>query len=145
MSFETRLMWLKAVGALLVVVGAFFAWTTIGPIAGINVLFIDLAVLPIDGAQNYAATETRLLAAIVGGLTAGVGAAIYLIARHVYAKDPDLGRKIILSFVLVWFVVDSLGSVLSGAPFNVVLNFSLLILMILPLVWVKPDAETAVN
>ena len=98
-----------------------------------------------DGAQSYAATETRLLAAIVGGLTAGIGAAIYLIAQHVYAKDPDLGRKIILTFVLVWFVVDSLGSVLSGAPFNAVLNFSLLILMILPLVWVKPGVESAVN
>lgn len=144
MSFDTRLLWLKSVGALLVLIGAVFAWTTTGPLAGVNLLFVDLAVLPVDGAQSYAATETRLLAAIVGGLTAGIGAAIYLIAKHVYAIDPAIGRKIILNFVLIWFVVDGLGSVLSGAAFNVVLNSGLLALMILPLVWEKqPAASTA--
>ena len=143
MSFETRLLWLKSVGVLLVLIGAFFAWTTTGPLAGVNVLFVDLAVFPVDGAQNYSATETRLLAAIVGGLTAGIGTAIYLVAQHVYAKDPALGRKIILGFVSVWFVVDSIGSVISGAAFNVVLNTSLLLLMLLPLVWAKQDSANA--
>lgn len=143
MSFETRLLWLKSVGVLLVLIGAFFAWTTTGPAAHFGVLFLDLAVLPVDGAQSYAATETRLLAAIVGGLTAGIGAAIYLIAQHVYATDPGLGRKIILGFVAVWFIVDSLGSILSGAAFNAALNFGLLILMILPLIWEKRDSASA--
>ena len=141
MSFETRLLWLKSVGVLLVLIGALFAWTTTGPFAGLNVLFVDLAILPLDGVQSYAAAETRLLAAIVGGTTAGLGAAIYLIARHVYSRDPAVGKRIILSLVLTWFVVDSIGSVLAGAAFNVVLNIGLLVLMILPLI--RADQPTA--
>lgn len=140
MSFETSVSWLKVTGILLIVIGAIFAWTTTGPMAGINVLFVDLAVFPVDNAQTYTATETRLLAAIVGGLTAGIGAAIWMVTKHVYAESPTVGRKIILTFVMVWFCVDGLGSVLSGAPVNVVLNTGLLIAMILPLVWIKRDA-----
>ena len=130
------------VGILLIAVGAVAAWTTTGPLAFMGVIFVDLAVLPLDGAQSFAATETRLLMAIVGGLTAGIGAAIWMIARHLYAQNPVVGRKILLTFILIWFVVDSVGSVLSGAWFNAVLNTGLLVAMILPLLWVK-EARTA--
>ena len=78
MSFETSVGWLKTVGVLLIVIGAIFSWTTLGPLAFMGVFFVDLAVLPVDGAQSFAATETRLLMAIVGGLTAGIGAAIWM-------------------------------------------------------------------
>lgn len=144
MSFETSVSWLKVSGILLIVIGAIFAWTTTGPAANANLLFVDLAVFPVDGAQTYAATETRLLAAIVGGLTAGIGATIWMVAKHVYAEHPAVGRKVLLTVVLTWFLTDSLGSVLSGAAFNVVLNAGLLILMVLPLVWVKGASKTAV-
>ena len=143
MSFETSVGWLKITGILLIGIGAIFAWTTTGPLANLNLLFVDLAVFPPDGAQSYSATETRLLAAIVGGLTAGIGAAIWMVAKHIYAEHPAIGRKVILTFVMVWFCVDSLGSVLSGAAFNVVLNTGLLGVMVLPLVWVKRDASSA--
>ena len=137
MSFETSITWLKAVGILLMAVGAVFAWSTIGPFAFLGVFFVDLAVLPLDGAESFAATETRLLMAIVGGLTAGIGGAIWMITKHVYMQHPAVGRKILLTFILIWFVVDSVGSVLSGAWFNAILNTGLLIAMILPLAWVK--------
>lgn len=143
MSFQTRVSWLKITGILLVLIGMFFAWTTTGPMAGLNVLFLDLAVFPVDGAQTYSATETRLLAAIVGGLTAGIGAAIWIVTREVYMDDPAKGRRILMTFILIWFATDSIGSVLSGAAFNVVLNAGLLVLMILPLVWVKAEEAEA--
>lgn len=137
MSFEMSVTWLKAVGILLIALGAVFAWTTQGPLAFIGVFFVDLAVFPPDGAQGFAMPETRLLMAIVGGLTAGIGAAIWMISKHFYAEHPVLGRKIMLTFILIWFVVDSVGSVLAGAWFNAVLNSGLLVAMILPLIWVK--------
>ncbi|MEM7213084.1 MAG: excinuclease ABC subunit A [Pseudomonadota bacterium] len=143
MSIETRITWLKTVGILLIGLGAIFAFTTTGPVAGVSVLFVDLAVFPVDGGQSYAATETRLLAAIVGGLTAGLGAAIWMIAKHVYALGPEVGRKVILTFVLIWFVVDSLGSVLSGAAFNAVLNTLLLATMLPPLLGRSAETEPA--
>ena len=80
---------------------------------------------------------------IVGGLTAGIGAAIWMIAKHIYSEHPETGRKVLLTFILIWFVVDSLGSALAGAWFNAVLNTGLLIAMILPLVWVKDSPRLA--
>ena len=143
MSFETSVTWLKAVGILLIAMGAVFAWNTAGPFAVIGLLFMDLAILPVDNTQTFAATETRLLMAIVGGLTAGIGAAIWMIAKHIYSEHPETGRRVLLTFILIWFVVDSLGSALAGAWFNAVLNTGLLIAMILPLVWVKDSPRLA--
>ena len=142
MSLEARIKWLKTVGILLIGFGVVFALTTTGPLAGLNVLFVDLAVFPPDGAQSYALPETRLLAAIVGGLTAGLGAAILMIALHVYPLYAEVGRKVILTFLLIWFVVDSAGSVLSGAAFNALLNLVLLGAMLPPLLG-QPSAKQA--
>ena len=143
MSFETSVTWMKAVGVLLIATGGLFALTTTGPVAFMGVFFVDLAVFPLDGGQSFAATETRLLMAIVGGLTAGLGAAIWMVAKHVYPIQPELGRKILLTFGLIWFVVDSVGSVLSGAWFNAVLNTGLVIPILLPLVWVRGPKPSA--
>ncbi|MEM7445401.1 MAG: excinuclease ABC subunit A [Pseudomonadota bacterium] len=133
MSHGTSVTWLKTVAWLLIVIGALFSWLTSGPLAAVNLAFLDLAVFPVDGAQTFAATETRLLAAITGGITAGLGMAILMITRHVYEQNPVLGRRMILWPVLTWFVVDGVGSVLAGAAFNALLNLVLLAAIILPL------------
>lgn len=143
MSFETSVVWLKTISILLIVVGALFSWATFGGLAWLGLGFLDLAVWPIDGSQTYAAPETRLLAAITGGLTAELGAALLMVTTHIYANNPAVGRRMILSFVLTWFVVDSIGSVLAGAGFNTVINLALLVVIILPLLVAKPARQTA--
>ena len=133
MSHDTSVTWLKTASWVLIAVGVYFAWALYAPLNTVSLVFLDLAVFPIDGAQSQAATETRLLTAIVGGLTAGIGAVTLAITRHVYAGDPDLGARLLLSLYIPWFIIDSAGSVLAGAWFNVILNCSILGLVLPPL------------
>ena len=139
MSFQTSLIWLKTSSILLIILGALFSWTTTGPLAGVNLALVDFVVLPLDGEQSYNAVETRLLAAIAGGLTAGFGMAFWVMTQHIYAENPVLGRRVILSSIMTWFVIDGIGSVLSGVAFNVVANLSFLAMFVLPVLLVKPE------
>ena len=118
-------------------------WT---PLSHVMSWFLDLAILPaFDGAQSFAATETRLLIAICGGICVGWGVMYYLIVAHVFEDNPKLGRKLILTPIIAWFCVDSLGSVLAGAPFNAVLNLSFLFMFAVPVLWPsrEPAAQSA--
>ncbi|NDW47558.1 excinuclease ABC subunit A [Ruegeria sp. PrR005] len=96
-------------------------------------MFLDLAILPIDGADRLDTPTARLLTAISGGLLTGLGVMIWQVVRDVYARDPETGGRIILRGVLAWFVIDSAGSVLAGAAFNVLMNSGFLALFLVPL------------
>lgn len=95
--------------------------------------FIDLAHLPLDGAQSFASDSELLLGAISGGLLTGLGVMAWRVTVDVYTNDPGLGGRILKSGILSWFVIDSAGSVLAGAWFNVVLNSGFLALFMVPL------------
>lgn len=137
MSHRMCLSWLRIASIVLIVLGIALAWATAAPLSPVNVLFMDVALWPVDGAQSYAAPETRLFSAIAGGLTAGLGAAILVVTREVLAHDPARGRRMILTFMLVWFVVDSIGSLIAGAWMNAILNTIVLAAVVWPLIAVR--------
>ncbi|MEM7269329.1 MAG: excinuclease ABC subunit A [Pseudomonadota bacterium] len=143
MSHETATTWLKAASWALIIVGVYFALALYAPLNAATLLFLDLAVMPFDGTQSLALTETRLLTAIVGGLTVGLGAGTLLIAKHIYASDPALGGKLLSWMFLTWFVVDCAGSVLAGAWFNVALNTVILASVMTPLMLRRTAAIAA--
>lgn len=49
------------------------------------------------------------------------------------ARDPGLIRPIIRNGVLAWLAVDSFGSLLAGAPLNVVANIASAAMFLVPL------------
>jgi hypothetical protein len=105
-------------------------------------LLFDLAFWPLDGRETLAARETRLAVAIAGGLTTGLGAMIYAVADKVLPRDPAAARSVILTGTLAWFVTDSSGSVLAGAPANVVLNVLILAAVLWPVWQIPADAKS---
>ena len=143
MSHQGALSWLKTASLLLIAIGIFFSWATSGPLVAVNEAFVDLVFWPFDGTQTYAAGETKLLSGIAGGLTVGLGIAIWMIAREVFATNPASGRRIILAMMLGWFTVDSIGSIIAGAWFNVVPNIAILALVCWPLVRMPAAAKAA--
>ncbi|MEM7427700.1 MAG: excinuclease ABC subunit A [Pseudomonadota bacterium] len=139
MSHETAVTWLKAVSIYIIVAGLGFAGAII---LGADILlawFLDLAIWPLDGAQRTDLTEIRMLTAIAGGLTAGLGVMQWLITTLVYARDPETGRKILLAGIIIWFVVDGAGSIAAGAPFNAALNLVFFVPFVIPLLAARPD------
>jgi hypothetical protein len=134
---------LKIASALVIAFGVLGAAAAMPGLSVPMLLLTDIAFWPLDGAQNLAAPETRLFIAISGGLTVGLGVAMWQLARRLYPREPELARSIMLSSMISWFVVDSIGSTLAGAPFNVLLNAGFLLMFIVPLWSARSGAPSA--
>lgn len=133
MSIETTITWLKAASAFLFLLGLVIALAALPATSGPALLMADGIFWPFDGAQSLAAPETRLLAAIDGGVLAGWGVMIWLVSARLYPREPALARLLILAGIGCWFVVDSAGSIAAGAPLNAVLNIGFVLLFAVPL------------
>ncbi len=70
---------------------------------------------------------SRLLAAVSGGVLAGWAISLWVVVRRLHDRDPALVRAILVPGLLVWFVVDSVGSVVSGGGINVLGNVGFLV------------------
>ncbi len=122
----------KNLGAwLLISTGAVLAFAAWSGTSGPTVLLTDLVFWPVDGAQNLT-PESRILGTVLGGVMVGWGVMVLLLIAKVYPVDPGLVRSVILPSIWVWFVVDSAGSLIAGAPSNVVLNLGFLLAFVLP-------------
>jgi hypothetical protein len=133
MTETTREQWLKLAAIIVIAFGPVVSLAAHPVTAGLNGLFVDLTFWPLDGGPAMDAPATRLLSAIGGGLTMGWGVMIYLVAAKLYRREPELARSIILASVVTWFLVDSIGSVVAGAPANVIINLVFLLMFVVPL------------
>lgn len=141
MTIHRRVLFLKILAFLLLIgPGLMMILGTKGPfMAAING-FLDFAHQPYDGQTQISGEAAFLLNAILGGILIGFGTLIWMVSEHVFRGNPALGRKMILTALLAWFITDSLGSVLAGAWFNAVINLVILIAFLLPLLFGRTDA-----
>ena len=124
---------IKAASVVVIAFGgvvAIAAWPTA---SAITTFFADLLFWPLDGAQNVEPPVARLLAAISGGVMVGWGFLLWQIAVRVWPLDPALAASLIRTSIWAWFVVDSTGSVIAGAPLNVLFNAVFLAAFLIPL------------
>lgn len=135
MTQDGRVLALKWAAGIVVGFGLLCTLAVFTPLAVVMEQFLRLAMLSGDAPVLLGSVDGRLTLAILGGITAGWGAMIWMLITRIYADQPDVAGPMIVVSTLVWFVVDSLGSVLSGAPFNAVLNLTFLALLVLPVIW----------
>jgi hypothetical protein len=133
MTQQFHKSWLKVTA---IVVGSF------GPIFFLGTMLstleparwtLDLLSWPLDGAQTYAASTTRFLSALTGGFLLGWGVMIWCLSAWVYDADPEAVRRVVLTGLLSWFVLDSAGSIASGNASNAFFNVLVLLLAVGPL------------
>jgi hypothetical protein len=117
----------------LIAFGPISALSAYAPFSGPMGVVLDAVFWPVDGAQGAAASETRLLLAILGGITLGWGVTIWQLAGAPLARDPGTIRPIIRTAVIAWFLLDSTASVLAGAPLNLVPNVVFAAMLLIPL------------
>jgi hypothetical protein len=94
---------------------------------------LDLLAWPIDGLQIYSEEAMRFLSALTGGFLLGWGIMIFCLRQWVYDVAPEQTRRAVLVGLLVWFVLDSTGSVSAGTPSNVIFNVIVLMVAVGPL------------
>lgn len=85
--------------------------------------------------------DARWFAAIMSGLSAGFGALYaFVVAPLLTVPNADarqIAKRGGLISVVIWFLVDSLGSFAAGVPSNVVMNLIFFLLIAGPLYMVK--------
>lgn len=133
MTHAKTVNWLKAASAIVIAFGVIMTLGSMPATSAPVALLVDLVFWPLDDRQTVSAPETRLLWAISGGILTGWGLLLWQLSTRLYPREPRLARSLILTSISVWFVVDSLGSVLAGAPLNAALNLGFLLLFFLPL------------
>ncbi|MEP5152559.1 hypothetical protein [Planktotalea sp.] len=117
-------------GIIIAVLGIALAVATWSPIYPLARLFLNLAHWPFSTAPAVPDATIRLMLAIGGGLTAGMGAMVWTVGTEVMPVAPQAGRKVILYSAWSWFICDSTFSIVAGSPFNAVLNLIFLALML---------------
>ncbi|WP_019955957.1 hypothetical protein [Yoonia vestfoldensis] len=135
MTHDFHQFWLRVTAIVVGVFGPVFFLGTMLPTAGPAALTLDLLGWPLDGAQTFADPTTRFLSALTGGFLLGWGVMIWMLATRVHHHAPEAVRRSVLVGLLAWFVLDSLGSALSGNPSNVLFNILVLLVAVGPLWW----------
>lgn len=87
-------------------------------------LMADLVFWPLDGGPAITTSAERLLAGVSGGLMAGWGVSVLTLAR-----GGELSSAMLRGGG-TWFVIDSLASIIAGAPLNAAFNIGFLALFL---------------
>lgn len=124
---------LKAASVLVMSFGVIVALAAHPSTGGVASFFGDLLFWPLDSRPSLLSPGSRLLAAIGGGVMFGWGLMLWHVSVHLLPAHPVLAARIVRSSLLAWFIVDSLGSTVAGAPLNAALNAVLLAAFLWPL------------
>ncbi|MGI9366144.1 MAG: hypothetical protein ACR2O8_13240 [Rhizobiaceae bacterium] len=144
MSQSMKIQILKIASLSLIVFGVLNFLALFTPVSIVLDAFHNLAHLTPFGSDHQMNSDSaRLWVGISGGLLAGWGATLHIVASEVYENNKRLGRRIFLIGVCTWFVFDSAGSIVAGAPFNTVLNCGFLIAFLVPVLWPEQQDNSA--
>lgn len=109
-----------------------FAFVAPGEITP-NFLF-DLVFWPLDGAQKFDQPHTKLAICTLGALMLLLSYIVWMLLEHVYYEQPSLVENIIGRGVAGWFVIETVFSLVLGAPLNLALNSIFLVCLVGPIV-----------
>ena len=115
----------KFAAVLVIALGAVFAAGAWAVTDGALMLVLDGVFWPFDGAQALS-PEARFIAAVAGAVMMALGVMIWKMT----ALEGAAFRGLLLAPLWLWFVVDSAGSVITGASANVLLNAGLMLLVL---------------
>ncbi len=118
-------------GGVLVATGVLFALAALPFLHPVAYIFLQVAYWPIHAVPSELTVPVPLLLVITGGLTVGLGGMQWALGTYVAPLSAVAATKTAQIAAWSWFCVDSSGSILVGAPFNVVLNLSFLVLILL--------------
>jgi hypothetical protein len=133
MTQKFHKFWLKITAIVVGSFGPVFFFGTIISTSEPARWTLDLLSFPLDGLQNYEASTTRFLTALMGGFLLGWGVMIWCLSAWVYDKAPEPTRKVVLVSLLSWFVLDSAGSITSGNASNAIFNVLILLVAVGPM------------
>jgi hypothetical protein len=95
----------------------------------------DLLTWPLNNSPETFQGEAYILNAVLGGVMIGWGTMMLLLSSEV-GKSTKV-RNTFLASLFSWYIIDSVGSGISGVPGNIVLNTTFLIAYLVPLLGIS--------
>lgn len=120
-----------------------FASGAFAPIDGASVFLHDLLDWPLDGGTAEYTKEARWFSAIGGGVFAGLCVLFYTVVAPLVEQGSRLAVRGVIASMLVWFVIDSAGSIAAGVPANAVFNVAFLAMLIGPILAIRRAPDLA--
>lgn len=120
--------WLRGAGLITELFGIVAALAALVPGAWdpvVELLYVPPADVSLD---RYG----RLLAGMVGGLMAGWGAIMVMLARSMDELTPASVARALAVGAGTWFCLDGLASIVNGAYLNLLANTAFLAVLVLP-------------
>lgn len=136
-SFHKK--YLKISGFLVASFGPICFLGTIPETAEAGRLTLDILSWPLDGRESLTDGTAKLLSALLGGFLLGYGVTIWQLSKA-YDKAPDIIRKVVVTGLCSWFILDSAGSIAGGHWSNAVWNVPILLAFVGPL-WFKANSK----
>jgi len=97
---------------------------------------------PVNGDLIVLKSLLTWLYAVLGATMIGWGICILYVLQNAFIRKERWAWFAIIVGLLAWFIPDTFMSYFSGAIFNVVLNFALLLAFLLPLIFTFRDFNT---
>ncbi len=93
---------------------------------------------PLDGNITFSSPDLKFVCAIFAGVLLGWTVTLWCISEWIYDLAPEPTRKTILIGIVSWFILDTIGSIMSGHPSNAIFNILIFALATGPL-WFKAN------
>lgn len=127
-----RLMRIGSAGFLFA--GVVFATAAFAAVDRPGVLFLDLLKWPLDGDPGALGQDARWLSAVGGGLLVALAVLTALVVAPAIERGDREARRGAVIAILMWFVIDSAGSIAAGVVSNALFNALFGAVYLLPLV-----------
>lgn len=124
---------LKTAAVITIGFGLFFAMGSHDATDGIVRYVADMIFLRSPGTTAELTDVNHLADAILGGVMAGWGVMIWMLVDRLLPLAPAEIKRIVIVSMLVWFPIDTIGSIASGAWLNGLLNVGFLLMFVVPL------------
>ncbi|PHR92349.1 MAG: hypothetical protein COA69_08195 [Robiginitomaculum sp.] len=139
LDLRAKFIFMMAIGY-----GVFAVFWALAPYTSINFparFIIDVLDWPIDNTAQPLSKNTQWLSSIGAGLLASLAILLGGIIAPA-AKTGDV-RTVRIGFwaILIWYVIDSVGSVASGVASNAVFNTLFAVPLLLPMYGLKAQAD----
>jgi F0F1-type ATP synthase assembly protein I len=133
MSLSDTARFLKLASLVFIFFGGLSALAVIPILSGPQKFLGELIYLDFDGSITIQTQAELLLTSILGGILVGFGVLLWQLVDKFYQSSPKEVARVIVIGLSAWYVVDTTASIISGAPFNLVLNAGLLGMFLVPL------------
>ena len=135
MTKNTRAKFLMFVAVLFMVYSVLWG---LAPFDTFNLparLILDISDWPLDNYASPLDKNTQWLTAISAGLLAAISVFLGGIVVPAIREENSRIIRTTLLAMIVWFIIDGVGSIASGVTSNVFFNSIYLVLVLIPLLW----------